>query len=139
MNQAILYLLGLTAIFVMCSAEPLEKRQFNEPDYPEGKKFKGKIASQPECPKDKGEGEKVCFKECRKLARSGLFATCNDDELAVGCRTTGFGACRARQTFNAQGCMIDTNSCGKDFEEASLSDGKLLKALCCKRKAVLFV
>ena len=29
--------------FIFLAAEPLEKRQFNEPDYPEGKKTKGKI------------------------------------------------------------------------------------------------
>ena len=70
--------------------------------------------------------------DCRKITRSGLTAACNDDEMAVGCRTTGFDGCSARQAYYGQGCMVN---CGDDVEKTLMAQG-ILKALCCKRKAV---
>ena len=76
--------------------------------------------------------KRLFFLECRKIQRSELTASCEDDEIAVGCEATGGFKCGARQVFDGKGCMV--NACG-DVPYPSSKKGAL-RALCCKRDAV---
>ena len=60
-----------------------------------------------------------------------MTATCEEDEIAVGCETTGFNGCGASQVFDAKGCKVD--KCG-DFPHTPWQG--TLRAVCCKRGAV---
>lgn len=63
------------------------------------------------------------FQECRKVQKAGLAVACDQDEIALGCQTAGFGQCEASRTFNAKGCLImNCNDSGM---------GRIT-ALCCK-------
>ena len=73
--------------------------------------------------------EFLLFSECRKITESGKTATCHDLEIAIGCRASGVRGCKASQTFDAQGCSVNKDSCGED-------DNAVVTAVCCKRNSV---
>ena len=73
--------------------------------------------------------EFLLISECRKIKKSGKAATCHDLEIAIGCQASGVRGCKASQTFDAQGCTVNKDSCGED-------DNAVVTAVCCKRNSV---
>ena len=79
--------------------------------------------------------EFLLISECRKIKKSGKAATCHELEIAIGCQASGVRGCKASQTFDAQGCTVNKDSCGEDFVMTPW-DNAVVTAVCCKRNSV---